>query len=177
VPAAVALSSLFLFALAPLPIGLWQPGEPVMVGLLLIVAAAAVFVRRSLALWPLAAIVALTCATMPAQPFPMRSWLGTPELGIGGAWYAALGILAALMLGLDRVQLGRAVVAAGGVILAVVLISPGALRTLNDWTAFVGFAVAAEGSLIGFAVAAPTCSRNPVTDPGCSSRLSRALSP
>ena len=151
----ITIASLFLFALAPLPVGLWQPGEPVMVALVAVSGIAVLFTRRwSPVLWPLTSLIGLTILLAPFQPIPLRSWLGTPELGIGGAWFAAWAILAAGMLALDRVQFGAVVVFAGIVILLELLIAPGLFRTLNDWTAFVSFAVAAQGSWFGLAVAA-----------------------
>lgn len=148
----LAVGSLFLFVLAWWPIGLWQPGEATAVGLWTASSSAAMFLRLiPRGLWPVAAVGALTAIMMPLQPFPMRSWLGSEEVGIGGAWYAALGILAALMVGVrDQRQLGHCVLVAAGLAGASAFLLP----IGRDWLAFVGLAVLAQGTRPALVLAA-----------------------
>lgn len=172
-PEVLAIASLFLFALAPAAVGLWQPGEPAAVGLLAFGAGAAGLLARPIPrpLWPLLAIVGLTTIAMLFHPFPMRSWLGTPELGIGAGWFAAWGLLAALLLAVDRVQLGPCVLLAGLAILVVHLLAPGYFLVSPQWMAFVGLAVAAEGSAIagalGLALVLASSSKGAVAVAAC----------
>lgn len=151
---AIASLSLFLFALSPVWVGIWRPGEITAVGLWALGCLATPFARAGGRPWilPIVVIVGLTMGAMPFLPIPLRSWLGAPEVGLGGAWFGALGLLAALFVSLE-LSIGAVVTAAGAVILLLVLLGPGWAGILNDWIAFIGFGVAATGSPLGYAVA------------------------
>ena len=98
----------FVTALKPFFFGLWFQTEPNIVALDVIGAAAALglaamalrrfpvceTVRSPTVLIP-GALALLTVVTAVTQTFPMRSWLGAPQIGEGGAEYLCLALFAA----------------------------------------------------------------------------------
>lgn len=132
------------FALAG--VGVWPQSE-LPLAAALVVAGWTVLQTEKVAWVPLL-MASVTIAALPWAPFPLRSWLGHPALGLGGAWWLALAALVAA----KRFDLIPAIAA----LLACALqYSPWSLNSWPDWLAFVaiGLCLGSRGWLNWIAAA------------------------
>ncbi len=158
---AVVLGSLCIPFLALTKFGLWSATEPVEIGLFAIGALAAAVVSwtalnvASPIVYVLQAIVTVSVPLLLLQPHPLRSFLGTPEIGEGIAWYATLLVLTILGAATwRRYPMTLCWVIALGVG-AISAASPYLMETWPNWLAFIGYTIALIPSPVAVVAVVP----------------------